>query len=143
MPAAAHLPLLRLPLLLLPAGCAAGAVLLSELAESWTTALWTAAALGLLSCAWLGEQLPGSGANLRYAGVLLAASAGLRGLGGVLRAPCLAATALPVECYAAATLAGERRRRWPPRAEGLLYALALPADSLLQHSLDDGLRHAG
>jgi hypothetical protein len=123
--------------------CLICAALLSDLADAcgaW--GLWPAAVLcGLLLWALLGEQLPGSAANLRYAGTLLVAGAGLRALGETLHAPRLGLLALGLECYAAATLAGERRRPCSPRAHTLICALSAQSDSLLQRSVGYGLRH--
>jgi hypothetical protein len=98
----------RLRPLQLLALCTASAAILAQLADGFSAAgLWPAAALcGLLLWAALGEQLPGSGANLRYVGALLVLGAGLR-------ATRLHGAALGVECYAAATLAGQRRNPTP------------------------------
>jgi hypothetical protein len=122
-----------LPLLALCSACAA---LLSTLADACgALGLWPAAVLSsLLLWALLGEQLPGSGANLRYAGTLLV-------LGTSLRKAHLQRAALQVECYAAATLAGQRRRDWSPRSHALICALSAQSDALLQRSLGYGLSH--
>jgi hypothetical protein len=132
--------LLALPLLAL---CTVCALLLSRLMEACgALGLWPVAALcGLLLWGLLGEQLPGSGTNLRYAGTLLVAGAGLRVMERTLHAPRLGRAALRVECYAAAILAGHRQRRWSPRAYTLICALSVQADTLMQGSLDYGLRH--
>lgn len=121
--------------LLLLALCGACAAALSTLADACgALGLWPAAALcALLLWALLGEQLPGSGANLRYVGALLGLSAGLR-------AARLHRAALGLECYAAATLAGQRRRQWSPRGHALICALSTQSDALLQRALGDGLR---
>jgi hypothetical protein len=130
-------PLLRrLRLLQLLALCSACAALLSTLADTCgALGLWPAAMAGaLLLWAVLGEQLPGSGANLRYVGALLVLGAGLR----AVRLP---RAALRVECYAAATFAGQRRRAWSPRGHALICALSTQSDVLLQRSLGYGLSH--
>jgi hypothetical protein len=128
-------PLLRhlRPLQLL-ALCSACAAALTTLADACgALGLWPAAVLGgLLLWALLGEQLPGSGANLRYVGVLLA-------LGATLRAARLYRAALGMECYAAATFAGQRRRDWSPRGHVLMCALSTQSDALMQRSLGYGL----
>lgn len=123
--------------------CSACAAALSMLADACgALGLWPAAMLcGLLLWALLGEQLPGSGANLRYVGVLLVAGAGLRVLGLVLRAPRFGSAALGLECYAAATLAGRRQRPWSPRAYTLICALSAQSDALVQRSLGYGVGH--
>lgn len=133
-------PLRALRLLAL---CSACALVLSALMDACgSLGLWPAAVLcGLLLWVMLGEQLPGSGANLRYAGALLVAGAGLRALEQALCLPRLGRLALGVECYAAATLAGRRQRRWSPRAYTLICALSAQSDALVQRSLDYGLRH--
>lgn len=125
-------PVLFRPLLLL-ALCAACAAALSALADACgALGLWPAAVLcALLLWAKLGEQLPGSGANLRYVGALLGLSAGLR-------AARLHRAALGLECYAAATLAGQRRRACSPRGHALICALSTQSDALLQRVLGDG-----
>lgn len=126
----------RLRPLQLLALCTASAAALAQLADGFSAAgLWPGAVLcGLLLWAALGEQLPGSGANLRYVGALLVLGAGLR----VSR---LHRAALGVECYAAATLAGRRRRDWSPRSYAVICALSAQSDTLLQRSLGYGLSH--
>ena len=115
--------------------CSACAAALSDLADACgALGLWPAAVLcGLLLWALLGEQLPGSGANLRYVGALLGLSAGLR-------TARLHRAALGVECYAAATFAGQRRREWSPHGHALICALSTQSDVLMQRALGDGLR---
>jgi len=144
VPIAAHPAASRLlrPLLLL-ALCLACAALLSGFADACgELGLWPLIVpCGLLLWVLLGEQLPGSGANLRYAGAVLVASAGLRAVAEALQAPRLGLLALGLECYAAATLAGERRRPCSPRAHTLICALSAQSDTLLQRSLGYGLRH--
>ena len=143
----ARLPARRLlrrlrPLQLL-ALCGVCAAILSTLADACgALGLWPAAVLcGLLLWGLLGEQLPGSGANLRYVGALLVAGAGLRLLGLALQAPRFDSAALGVECYAAATLAGRRQRRWSPRTYTLICALSAQSDTLVQRSLGYGFSH--
>jgi hypothetical protein len=141
MSAVAH-PVRLLRRLQLLALCLACAALLSNLADACgALGLWPAAVCcALLLWGLLGEQLPGSGLNQRYAGAVLVAGAGLRALDETLHAPRLGLLALGLECYAAATLAGERRRPCSPRAHALICALSAQSEALLQRSLGYGLR---
>ena len=132
--------------LLLVSFCAFDLVALSRFADTCGALdLWPLAALlGLLLWSLTSEQLPGSGANLRYVFALLAISAGLRALAALAPLPRLHAVPLAIETYAAATLAGvhPRQRAWSSRGTAVLHALSLPTETLLQRSLGYGLQHA-
>ena len=107
--------------------------------------LWPLAVLlGLVLWSLTSEQLPGSGANLRYVLSLLALSAGLRLCCAMAPLPRLHAMTLAIEAYAAATLVGvhPRQRAWSSRGTAVLHALSLPTETLLQRSLGYGLQHA-
>lgn len=107
--------------------------------------LWPLAVLsGLVLWSLTSEQLPGSGANLRYVFTLLALCAGLRAFSALAPLPRLNQATLAIEGYAAATLAGvhPRQRPWSSRGYALLYTLSLPTETLLQRSLGYGLQHA-
>ena len=132
--------------LLLVSFCVFDLVALSRFADTCGALdLWPLAALlGLLLWSLTSEQLPGSGANLRYVFALLAVGAGLRALAALVPLPRLHAVPLAIETYAAATLAGvhPRQRAWSSRGTAMLHALSLPTETLLQRSLGYGLQHA-
>ena len=131
---------------LLVAFCAIDLSALSRFADvCGALDLWPLAVLlGLVLWSLTSEQLPGSGANLRYVLALLAVGAGLRAFAALAPLPRLRAVPLMIEAYAAATLAGvhPRQRVWSPRSTAVLHALSLPTETLLQRSLDCGMQHA-
>ena len=124
--------------------CAFDLMALSRFADACGALdLWPLAVLlGLVLWSLTSEQLPGSGANLRYVLALLALGAGLRACAAAL--PAISSAAPRIESYAMATLAGvhPRQRAWSPRGHALLHTLSLPTETLLQRSLGYGLQHA-
>ena len=131
---------------LLVAFCVFDLIALSRFADACGALdLWPLAVLlGLALWSLTSEQLPGSGANLRYVLSLLALSAGLRLFCAMAPLPRLHAATLAIESYASATLAGvhPRQRAWSSRGTAVLHALSLPTETLLQRSLGYGLQHA-
>ncbi len=133
--------------LLLVAFCVFDLGALSRFADACDALdLWPLAVLlGLALWSLTSEQLPGSGANLRYVLSLLALSAGLRLFCAMAPLPRLHAATLAIEAYAAATLAGvhPRQRAWSSRGTASRAARpSLPTETLLQRSLGYGLQHA-
>ena len=145
-PSSPHAWLRQFHAVLLVSFCAFDLVAMSRFADTCGALdLWPLAALlGLLLWSLTSEQLPGSGANLRYVFALLAVSAGLRALAALAPLPRLRTVPPVIEAYAAATLAGvhPRQRAWSSRSTAVLHALSLPTETLLQRSLDCGMQHA-
>ena len=133
------------PIWLLAAAAGLSSLPLDYLISVWSEdvgesgAMWLATVCcgGLLG-RLVGEQLPGSATNQRYALSLLLCGAALRGVAPLLRFKACVNAGLMLDRYALGVLAGSRREQHPlpPMRLALAGALWVPTEVVLRRALN-------
>jgi len=110
-----------------------------DVSESGVVWLATVCCGGLLG-RLVGEQLPGSATNQRYALSLLLCGAALRGVAPLLPFKACVNAGLMLDRYALGVLAGSQRERrpLPPTRLALAGALWVPTEVVLRRALNPG-----
>ena len=106
-------------------------------------AMWLATiACGALLGRLIGEQMPGSATNQRYALSLLLCGAALRGMATPLRIGVCIDAGFTLDRYALGVLAGSRREQRPlaPARLALAGALWMPTEVVLGRALNSMLQ---